>query len=276
MADTGLRRQRDSSRPRVKPVLDAISSAEEWLPRLLRLPKGAGAVPPGLDHTVLSSAWGDPEPRLPAPPSLLRWLVQNLDVAPRAGDASESARLRRLLLQRDAATIRRALAGLEQDCSRGNWWVLEGPSYPDAVVETPDAIVVIEGKRTERAPTTRTQWMRVRHQMLRHMDCAWERRAGQRVLGLFVVEEENDRLPPGWRTAAEDTVAAKVLAASLPHRTGEERARIAEGFLGIATWEAVCREFGLDTGRLPDTVADLPQRTGRPSTPVRMRRVRPT
>lgn len=41
------------------------------------------------------------------------------------------------------------------------WHVLEGPTYPDVFVETRDALVVVEGKRTEAGPTTSTSGLRV-------------------------------------------------------------------------------------------------------------------
>lgn len=150
-----------------------------------------------------------------------------------------------------------ALDGLQRDTSRGNWWVLEGSTYPDAVIETPDAIIVIEGKRTERKPTRRTTWMSTRDQMLRHMDGAWEVRGERRVLGFFILEADRGKLPAGWETVAADTVAQDMLANSLPHRSPDERAAIAAGFLGATTWQDVCIEFGLDAARLPETVDDL-------------------
>lgn len=253
------RRQHDSSKTRVKPVLDAISGEIGWLLRLLQLPAGSGTLPRQLDLTVERKQWGTPEPHFPAPKGLLRWLIQNLNVPPNPSDQRESARLRRLLIDRDPETVKRALAELEKDPSRGNWWVLEGPTYPDAVIETPDAVIVIEGKRKERKPTTRTEWMRPRHQMLRHMDGAWEQRNGRRVRGFFIVEAAGRELPRGWRSAVTDTLAAENVTGSLPHRSRSEQEAITTGFLGITTWAAVCGEFGIDFSDLPDTVADVPR-----------------
>ncbi|WP_373054304.1 hypothetical protein [Thioalkalivibrio sp.] len=254
-----MARDYDSSKTRVKPVLDRVSATgTDWLTRLLALPTGGGRLPEGLDLTVVRKAWGEPEPSLPAPPGLLRWLVQNLNVAPPDADLRPSARMRRLLVQRDADTIRRALSELERDASGGNWWVLEGPTYPDALIETPDAVIVIEGKRTERGPTLRTTWMPTRHQMLRHMDAAWEYRGGRCILGFFIVEADDSGVPNHWRSAVIDTVAPETLSKSLPHRTPEEQAEIAAGFLGVTTWDAVCAEFTIDPTDLPETVNDLP------------------
>jgi hypothetical protein len=48
-----------------------------------------------------------------------------------------------------------------------------------------------------------------------------------------------------WRDEAEAQVELKMIKDSLPHRTPKERAQIAEGFLGVATWQRVCLEFNL-------------------------------
>jgi hypothetical protein len=257
MEEPSARRSRDSSRTRVKPVLDRISRSADWIPRLLSLPNGSGVVPADLDLTVLRCVWGDPEPCLAAPPSLLRWLVQNLDRDPAPTDSRHSSEMRRRLRRRDPEAVQVALAGLEREQDRGRWWVLEGPTYPDALIETPDSIIVLEGKRTERKPTRQTTWMRTRDQMLRHMDCAWEVRGRRHVLGLLIVEEQYGALPQGWANCAAETVEDSLVRGSLPHRTGEERAAIAAGFLGVTTWQEVCRAFDLDPSGLPDTVQAL-------------------
>lgn len=99
--------------------------------------------------------------------------------------------------------------------------------------------------------------MSIRDQMLRHMDCAWEIRGHRCVLGLYILEAHEGALPDGWAVCAADTVREDVLSASLPHRSNGERAEIAAGFLGVTTWDEVCREFHIDPAGLPDTVNDI-------------------
>jgi hypothetical protein len=270
MATDGARRQKDSSKTRVQPVFDEISRSPDWLRRLLSLPQGAGTLPDGLDLDDPRGVWRDSESSLPAPPTLLRWLIENLQVDPPEDDKGASAEKRRLLRRQDPDTVRSAIEALERDRTPGNWWVLEGPTYPDALIQTPGAIVVVEGKRTERLPTRRTTWMPVRDQMLRHMDAALEARRGRRVFGMLILEEQDGHLPPGWATAASETAAPKLLRDSLPHRSEQERAEIAAGFLGVTTWQTVCRAFGLNPADLPDTTAHLPVRWSRPELPAGM------
>jgi hypothetical protein len=62
-------------------------------------------------------------------------------------------------------------------------------------------------------------------------------------------------VPKAWVDAVAETLAAPILGASLPHRVEAERAAIAESFLGVTTWQAVCQKVGIDYSALPDTHA---------------------
>jgi hypothetical protein len=253
------RRQYDSSKTRVAPVLDAVSaSGPGWVRKLLSLPTGGSPnVPldPSLRLEAQRTYWGDNERALDPPVGLLSWLIRNLTIPPAIDDNSETAQRRRRLYERDPATIAEALRALRSDSSPKAWHTLEGPTYPDGVIETPDAIVVIEGKRTERGPTNSTKWMPVRHQMLRHLDCAWEIRGHRHVFGFFVVEsDDSGQVPDAWRKAADETVAADTIGQSLPHRSPEERAVIVSGFLGVATWAEICSAFEIDSAAMLDRV----------------------
>jgi hypothetical protein len=156
---------------------------------------------------------------------------------------------RERLVARDPETIAEALYLLQGLPRTRVWYVLEGQSQPDACIETEDLLIVIEGKRTERETTTKTTWMPRRSQMLRLMDTAWEVRGNKRVLGLMIVEgcPEEDPYSPidHWLKETQDQFCEAALSHSLPHRSATERAEIAAGFLGVATWQYVCRELKL-------------------------------
>jgi hypothetical protein len=123
-------------------------------------------------------------------------------------------------------------------------------------LRTSSGIVAIEGKRTEADVTTCTTWMPVRHQMLRHLDGAWDLRDDHRVVGLFIVEGDGGReastVPGHWIERCVTTVQREVLEASLPHRADAERSAIAAGYLGVTTWQAVCDALGVSYDGLPD------------------------
>jgi hypothetical protein len=128
------------------------------------------------------------------------------------------------------------------------WYVLEGPSCPDVFLESDDLVVVIEGKRTEPAATTTTTWMPVRHQMLRHLDAAWDMRGDRQLLGFFIVEgdtADSMAVPAHWREAARNTTTSGALAQSLPHRSPDVQLRIGDAFIGVTTWQAVCRALSI-------------------------------
>jgi hypothetical protein len=140
-----------------------------------------------------------------------------------------------------------------------DWHAFEGQTQPDVFIETDDLLVVIEGKRTEREPTTSTKWMNERHQMLRHLDCAQEMRGGKCLLGFFIVEgdDASTEVPAKWLTFAEDTTSPEAVSSSLPHRGPEEQREISSAFVGMTTWQRVCEEFhdlGLDWKLLPDRI----------------------
>ena len=86
-----------------------------------------------------------------------------------------------------------------------------------------------------------------RHQMFRHLDCAWEIRGNKRVLGMLIVEGSGDdeTVPDYWRDYSERLVSAEVVASSLPHRGPAEQRAIAGSFVGVTTWQRVCREFDI-------------------------------
>ncbi|MBK7832648.1 MAG: hypothetical protein IPJ56_09975 [Gemmatimonadetes bacterium] len=249
----------DSSRTRVAPVFSALESRQEpWLSTLLGLPRGGASVEPGFDPgpiTECAFSHGElREKRLPAPPSLLRHLVQQVncpDPPPTASSETQAKRDR--LFDRDPDTVREALALIDGGSITRGWHVFEGPTAPDVYIETPRAIVVIEGKRTEAGPTVDTKWMPGRHQMWRHIDAAWEGRGGRAVFGFFIVQgETSGDVPRIWSDAVTDTTSARVLAESLPHRASAELTALKRCFLGLTTWQKVVETFGLPRSILED------------------------
>jgi hypothetical protein len=197
------------------------------------------------------------ERALRPPKSLLTWLIENVENPDSRALSSnpEVARRRQRILERDPAMMAEAISSLDQTGRESAWSRFEGPTYPDVVIETPDALVLVEGKRTERGPTTHTTWMPGRHQMLRHLDAAWEIRGRRSVYGLFVVEADPNgdaKVPERWTQAAAATRSKEAVKHSLPHRSMEDQAGIAAAFVGVTTWQAIVEEFGIDASVLTD------------------------
>jgi hypothetical protein len=252
--------KRDSSKTRVVPVFDRLRCrSDDWVRELLGVAKhGSGAcVPTAANLSLTAGYWGTAERALEPPVALLSWLIRNLQKPVRSTQINDE---RARLLAGDVSTVATALELLRSAGTGAAWHVFEGPSYPDAYIETPDALVVVEGKRPEREPTVHTTWMPCRHQIWRHMDAAWEIRGRRAVFGLLLVEGADPdpfEVPSVWQEAAVSALCARGLRGSFPHRSDEERHAIAQGFQGVATWQRVCRHFAVDFGALPTTTADL-------------------
>jgi len=262
-------RPHDSTKTRVAPVFDELlrqdATGEKWLASLLALPQpgrplgSARAAELGaLEEACWDAADGKRrEKRIAAPVALLSWLVRHFGEshASEIPGKDDTAKRRRMLQDGNPETVAEALAKLRSDPEPRAWWVLEGRSSPDVWLATRRAVVVIEGKRTENGPTTRTSFMGGRHQMLRHMDAAYEVAGNRALLGFFIAEGDVDGdIPKVWRDAAEETVSPEAIASSLPHRPQAERDAIVAGFLGVTTWQRVCERFGIDPGVLIDCV----------------------
>jgi hypothetical protein len=279
----------DSSRTRIAPVFGRLQcldpSGKLWLQGLLELANTRKLPRPVAGDSRLRVAkWWPREARLAAPPGLLQWLLENAE-EPRTmaawGSRPEVMANRRRIVDRDADTVAEALQSLrERRASPRAWYVLEEPSQPDVYLDSADVVIVVEGKRTETGPTTSTAWMSVRHQMLRHLDAAWDHRQGRRIYGLFIVEGgekgvTSNEPSSAWHEAVDLTISDEVLKGSLPHRSSEERSEIAGALLGVTTWQAVCDEFQIprevliaevfDDRPAPATTRRKSGRTSRPT-----------
>lgn len=225
---------------------------------------------------IVDVGWGRCEKSLAPPDTLLDWIVDHPD--PRKDARGSKAALcegntrekREALLRGDQDVIAEAHAALgrwRESHAPGaiglkEWWVLEGASRPDAYIATTKAVVVIEGKRTERKPTIGTTWMRGRHQMLRHLDAAWQHRGDRFVIGMFVVEGPGGpaatKVPTQWFDFTKQTISDQALEDSLPHRSKQEREEIAATLIGVTTWQAVCATLEIPFESLPETSAECP------------------
>jgi hypothetical protein len=196
-----------------------------------------------------------------APPSgvFLRWLIENpeqLEWPERAGVRRKYGervqRMREALIDdagggRDAATAE-ALLELEQlgpDRSRRMWWAFEGFTEVDCWLETDRLLLLVEGTRNDQLAES-TAWFPGRSQLARLLEVAAEL-AERRTAGVLLMTEEQ----------APELSAAE-LAASTPHLEDAERTALWSRYLGQVTWRDACDALGVDFGRLPDSVSDLP------------------
>lgn len=256
----------NSSRTRVAPIFDRLMQADAtgatWLDGLVALSShtpGVNVSPTGLRLIDWHGRrWGSEERSLSAPLALLEHLVQGItpEQVVASGDAGEVRRRRMALAHRDADQIAVALAELRSGKRGRHWFVLEGESRPDAMLETSDVVFVVEGKRTERSCTSKTKWMGRRSQLIRHMDAVSEAYRAKRVLGLLVVEGDggSKAIAPSayWIEESAKQIDPGMLEASLPHRTPTERERIAAGVLAPITWQSICAANDISWPPFPD------------------------
>jgi len=250
--------KRDSSKTRVEPVFQAVQSrSDDWVRALLSIP--TGALPTGhgwneLDLTFESGFWGQHEHPFAPPRRLLEWLVRHPGAL---RHSSSELPLREALLKGEPGAREAALTALDSAPTGRGWHLFEGTTFPDATILTPDAVIVVEGKRTEAGPTLDTSWLSGRHQMWRHIEGAWNIRGSRRVFGFFLVEGDAAGVPEIWKAAAKATTQVESLASSFPHLDPAEREELAACFLGVGTWQQVCGTFGIDFSDLPDTVDQI-------------------
>lgn len=147
-----------------------------------------------------------------------------------------------------------ALHLLIDNPKKEDWHIFEGTTQPDVFIQTPHVIIVVEGKRTESETTKHIKWMPGRHQMWRHIDCAWEIKGKKEVFGFLIVEGDGaiEDVPAFWMEETIRTMSIEALTSSLPHREPQEQERIHRCFLGVTTWQKVCKEFRIDWKLLPD------------------------
>lgn len=249
----------NSSVTRVVPVFARLwrrdPTGAQWLDQLLRLPVGLSrsvAIPSGLRLVEAHpETWGDQEVSLPAPRELLLHLVRTVTPARvEAVGVRSGADAKRLgMAAGDEQLLQEALVTLRSGHRGRSWCVLEGPSRPDALLETNTHLICVEGKRTERACTTKTTWMPVRSRLLRHMDAAMDCFPGKTILGMLVVEGDggSEAIVPSqwWIEQLQLQTSSDMVTASLPHRNAAQQHSLAAGIMGVTTWQAICSTFDL-------------------------------
>ena len=255
--------KRDSTKTRVIPVFDYLMknyNPEEWLKKLISLPQGCNSVSLQLTckFSIMDYGWGVEEKKLDPPVALLSWLIRH-PRKPLSGNLSNNPEVAQKRLEWIEGSEKMQINGLSllrRSQTRKDWHIFEGQTQPDVFIQTPDIIVVVEGKRTEKKPTISTKWMAGRNQMLRHIDCAWEIASGRKIIGFFIVEGNNadGEVPTDWNNFAKQTVTTEAIASSLPHRGPEEQRGIASSFVGVTTWQRLCKEFKISWSMLPDLV----------------------
>jgi hypothetical protein len=249
----------DLSRTRIAPVFDVLQGrTNDWVRGLLLLNRGgsqSAAALEGLDLKFHKGYWGRTERSFDPPVALLSWLIRHPTPLQLGSPAVPE---RTLLANGEPAVIARALHALRTSAAPKGWHLLEGPTVPDVMIETPDALIVIECKSSEPNGAPDSAAVTGRHPMWRHIDAAWEIRGRRQVFGLFIVpgQEPDGGVPPVVEAAFGEALSEVVLEANFPHRSAKERDAITKCFLGGTTWNLVCKTFNISSASLPRTIHD--------------------
>lgn len=163
--------------------------------------------------------------------------------------------------------VAKQMEAAERRASRGqgsaSWpakWVALRESRPSALLETARVVAAIEGRRT--SPGKQDSPEEEAYRVIRDLDALYDDARGRFLAGLLIVEDDGGR--PGAAEilgAACDEVATnkRLVARWLPHREPSQRLEIAGAFLGVTSWQRVCRELEVPWAALPDIVLDIPQ-----------------
>jgi hypothetical protein len=227
--------------PEAERVLgELVGSPGEMLPDLLALRSRGKASRACFEYEVLPDK------------SFLRWCVLHPEELtwPKGEAYGEETTRKRCALLYDkapgrAATQQEALRLIEENPpSARAWWRFEGSSWIDCVIMTDRLVVTVEGKRTEQLSAT-TDWYPKRSQLVRNLEAARQLSKGRTWATLLLSEEPVVGGQP-------DELAASLPDAA-PHLDEEERARLAQAYLGNVTWEAACHAVGVPFDELPES-----------------------
>ncbi len=271
----------NSSRTRVRPVFGDLlrrdPTGRRWLSSLLQLAPRNTALAQALAQraTALDGAClasrevqvpGDGpevlpgcfERTLPPPGALLKWCLDNPDRLARPlrrgehevkplGPKHRAALLGPAGPARDAAQ-RLGLAELSRlgpEGSRRAWWAFEGFTSVDCALETPELLLLIEGKRFEPVSSAGS-WIPDRNQISRNLEVAsdYAAQTGKQFAVLLIGPDncqapEDETLTKGW-----------------PHPDVPAQNRLLDHFLGAVSWRQVCSAVDVDYDSLPGTSAD--------------------
>lgn len=172
----------ESSLTRVKPVLGGLFGSDErggWLLPLLQLASMSHQLPSDFEPGPLILP---PQYEFSAPPtrSFLHFLLSNPSKLSKPSEkvwgkwSSATQSKRRALLAGDASAQQEGLRllGAAKKLSGPSWWRLEGVTLVDCALFTDNAVVFIEGKRTEIGPSKDVTWWVGRYQVIRNLECA--------------------------------------------------------------------------------------------------------
>jgi hypothetical protein len=189
------------------------------------------------------------EKRVPASPTRLAWMIENVERLMPADGRRWREVLRRIL--KDPAARDRALQILKSGTAKGvpKEFILEGDTSADCLIECERAVLWIEGKRNDWL-SPHTTWDSSRDQLARNVEAAWLYANAGRTKEYCVIlcheglKHHEEELIRGYRTASWKGGWPHIEDADLRREFGRR--------IGAVTWTAM-----LDTWpRLAECLSD--------------------
>jgi hypothetical protein len=238
----------------ITPLIARDPGGRSWLPRLLAaLPgarEGLGELldDPGYLEVPLAveteiGLLGCFSYHSAAPRPLLGWYLSHPERLTRsvsgAAESPEMRMLRRTLLDDEPPGSRARAQDRARDLLRTStprsptWWRFEEPGRLDCVLLTERLVVSITAPDPRGGLRPATPWYPARSELVRDLESA-RRLAGNRAwAGLLI----SDAGPPPELDPADPAAVAATIAAGTPHLDAEDRADVADAYLGSLSTE---------------------------------------
>ncbi len=270
--------EKNSSYTRVRPLMDSIQEKnydKKLAMKLLSLMKegyienpfkrGITDIGEIKEIYYSNNIIGKKEKSLRPSSDRLLWLIENLKEANGgrkiSGKSEHTIENRLKLMSKDKALIQKAKDEVlthskNESWPRKKWWVLEGDTHPDILIETDRYIFIGEAKRTESHLTKDTEWDKERSQMVRHIEGALlfakDNQINahvQQVICFYILDDDNmDKFKKDLAlTQAGDQ---SMWENSLKHIVQKEDCidkvnQIKNTYIGYTTWQTISAELGI-------------------------------
>lgn len=242
----------DSSVTRVQPLFKQLyrrdPSGAGWLDGLLSLGSRVAAGNTDFSGGQLGRLRASPQFQVPvaSPCDYLKTLAASRERLVEAAAKKNLTKLNALtrekregLMKGDPANIRQAKTLIDADRlpGKGKWWILEGVSKIDCVLQAEQATVFIEGKRTEAQLTEQVFWDTRRNQVFRNLDCLRSVCGANTTFYMLLVVEKGSEAEKAASMLDQNCVTAA--RDSWPHLNRAAGEQLLRRYLGYTTWQNV-------------------------------------
>lgn len=246
--------KRNSSLTRVKPLFDFINSDIDKLNSFLELFENNNKIVK--QNSIIEIRYGENEKRIPAPKSILIWMLQNLNALNEVKNHgvtdinSETYKKRSELFSGNIKLKEEAIDIIKtsNETLENKWFTFEGKTAPDIFIETSDTIFIGEAKRTENDITTKTRWLEERDQLVRHIDSLLDQ--SKPIISFYILEKEI-YLKGAYKKSMKLYNDRDYFKKNLKHRDNNSIERAFNSFVGFIFWEDISDYFEIS---FPDKI----------------------